>query len=86
MGLLSWIIVGLIAGWLAGKVMGGHGYGFWGDLILGVIGALVGGFLARALFGNPDPLTGFNLGTLVVAFLGAVIVVAIYRAMRRPAV
>lgn len=81
MGLLAWIIVGLIAGWLAGLVMRGSGYGILVDLILGIVGALVGGFLASALFNVPDPISGFNLTTLIVAFIGAVIVVAIVRAL-----
>lgn len=81
MGILSWIIVGLIAGWLAGVVMKGSGYGVLGDMILGIIGALVGGFLAGAIFGISTPVSGFNFGTLVIAFLGAVVVVAIVRAL-----
>jgi uncharacterized membrane protein YeaQ/YmgE (transglycosylase-associated protein family) len=81
MGLLTWIIVGLIAGWLAGLVMKGGSYGILGDIILGIIGALVGGFLAGALFGIPDPISGFNMTTLIVAFLGAIVVVAIVRAL-----
>lgn len=81
MGLLSWILVGLIAGWLAGLIMKGGGYGVIGDIILGIIGAIVGGFLAGALFGVQDPISGFNLTTIVVAFLGAVVVVAIVRAL-----
>lgn len=81
MGLLAWIIVGLIAGWLAGLLMKGGGYGIIGDLILGIVGAVVGGFLASALFNIPDPVSGFNLTTLVVAFIGAVIVVALVRAL-----
>lgn len=81
MGILSWIIVGLIAGWLAGVVMKGSGYGVLGDMILGIIGALVGGFLASALFGISAPVSGFNFGSLVVAFLGAILVVAIVRAL-----
>ncbi len=79
MGILSWIIVGLIAGWLAGVIMKGGGYGVIGDIILGIIGALVGGFLAGALFGIP--VGGFNLTTLIVAVIGAIIVVAISRAI-----
>lgn len=81
MGLLTWIIVGLIAGWLAGLVMKGGGYGVLGDIILGIIGALVGGFLASALFNIPNAINGFSLTSLIVAFLGAVIVVAIVRAL-----
>jgi uncharacterized membrane protein YeaQ/YmgE (transglycosylase-associated protein family) len=79
MGLLAWIVVGLIAGWLAGLVMKGSGYGILGDIILGIIGALVGGFLASSLFGVADPVSGVNLTTLIVAFIGAVVVVAIVR-------
>jgi uncharacterized membrane protein YeaQ/YmgE (transglycosylase-associated protein family) len=79
MGILAWIIVGIIAGWLAGLVMKGSGYGVLGDMILGVIGALVGGFLAGSLFGVPNAISGFNLTTVIVAFLGAVLVVAIVR-------
>lgn len=81
MGILSWIIVGIIAGWLAGLVMRGGGYGVLGNMILGIVGALVGGFLAANLFGVGDPISGFNLTTLIIAFLGAVLVVAIVRAL-----
>jgi uncharacterized membrane protein YeaQ/YmgE (transglycosylase-associated protein family) len=83
MSIISWIVVGLIAGWLAGLVMGGRGYGFWADMLLGIVGALLGGFLAHLLFGAQDALTGINLSTLLVAFIGAVIVVALSRAFRR---
>ncbi len=79
MGILIWIIVGIIAGWLAGLVMRGGGYGIIGDMVLGVIGALVGGFLAGALFNIANPISGFNLPTLIIAFLGAVVVVALVR-------
>jgi uncharacterized membrane protein YeaQ/YmgE (transglycosylase-associated protein family) len=81
MGILAWIIVGIIAGWLAGVVMKGSGYGVVGDIILGIVGALVGGFLAGALFGIPDPISGVNPSTLIIAFLGAVVVVALVRAL-----
>ncbi len=81
MDLLAWIVVGLIAGWLAGVVMKGGGYGVVGDIILGIVGALVGGFLASALLGIPSPLTGINLSTIIVAIIGAIIVVAIFRAL-----
>jgi uncharacterized membrane protein YeaQ/YmgE (transglycosylase-associated protein family) len=81
MGLLAWIVVGLIAGWLAGLVMRGSGYGVLGDIIIGIVGALVGGFIASALFNVPDPLTGIDVTTLVVAFVGAVITIALLRAL-----
>ena len=81
MGLLAWIVISLIAGWLAGLVVKGSGYGVIGDIILGIIGAIIGGFLAGALFNIPNPISGVDLTTLVVAFLGAVLLVAIVRAL-----
>lgn len=83
MGLLTWIIVGAIAGWLAGKVMGGSGFGLIGDIVIGVIGALVGGWLAGALFHVQGAISGFNLTTIVVAFLGSVVVLFVARMFRR---
>lgn len=81
MGLLAWIVVGLIAGWLASLVMRGGSSGILGDIILGIIGALVGGFLAGALLDVPDPVSGINISTILVAFLGAIVVIAIVRAV-----
>ena len=81
MGLLTWIIVGLIAGWLAGLLVKGSGFGVIGDIILGIVGALVGGFLAGAIFGIPNAISGFNITTLIVAIIGAVVVVLIVRAL-----
>jgi len=83
MGLLSWIVVGLIAGWLAGKVMKGSGFGLLGDIIVGVVGALVGGWLADVLLGINNALTGFNLTTIIISFVGAVIVLYVLRLLRR---
>jgi uncharacterized membrane protein YeaQ/YmgE (transglycosylase-associated protein family) len=77
MSILAWIVVGLIAGWLAGKVTRGSGFGLLGDIILGIVGALVGGFLATNVFGMGDAISGINITTLIVAFLGAVIVVVV---------
>ena len=82
MGLLSWIVVGAIAGWLAGQVVQGTGFGLLGDIIVGVVGGLVGGFLASQLFNMPDAVNGFNLGSIVVAFLGAVVVIVVVRLLR----
>ena len=83
MGLLTWVVVGAIAGWLAGKVMKGSGFGLIGDIVIGVIGALVGGWLASTLLHVPNAISGFNLTTIVVAFLGAVVVLFILRLFRR---
>ncbi len=82
MGLLSWIVVGAIAGWLAGKLVKGEGFGCLGNIIVGVVGGLLGGFLASALFNIPDAVNGFNLTSIIVAFLGAVLVVVVIRLLR----
>ena len=78
MSIIAWILLGLVAGWLAGQVMRGGGYGILGDIVLGIIGAFVGGFLSSALLGVD--VTGFNLTSVLIAFAGAVIVIAISRA------
>lgn len=79
MGILAWIILGLIAGWLAGQFMKGGGYGLVGDIVLGIIGAILGGFLASNLLGLD--VTGVNFTSIVIAFLGACIVIGISRAL-----
>ena len=83
MGILTWIVVGLIAGWLAGKVMKGGGFGLIGNIIVGVLGALVGGWLAGALLNISNPVSGFNLQTILVAFAGAVLVLYLARLIKR---
>ena len=80
MGFLYWIIVGLIAGWLAGVVMKGGGYGVLIDIILGIVGGVVGGWLFDALGIFPG---GGLVGSIIVAFVGAVVLVAITRMLRR---
>jgi uncharacterized membrane protein YeaQ/YmgE (transglycosylase-associated protein family) len=80
MGLLYWIVVGLIAGWLAGQVMKGGGYGTLTDIILGMVGGIIGGWLFGMLGIWPG---GGIIGSIIVAFVGAVILVAITRALRR---
>jgi uncharacterized membrane protein YeaQ/YmgE (transglycosylase-associated protein family) len=72
MGIVSWIVVGLIAGWLAGMVMKG-GYGLVGDIILGILGALLGGWLASNFFGLGG-VSGINVESIIIAFVGAVII------------
>jgi uncharacterized membrane protein YeaQ/YmgE (transglycosylase-associated protein family) len=79
MGILAWIVVGLIAGWLASQVMRGGGYGLIGDIIVGVVGALIGGFLATTFLNMPNPVNGINIPSIFVAFVGAVILIAILR-------
>lgn len=78
MNIISWLVVGLIAGWLAGQIMRGSGYGLLGDIVVGVVGALLGGFLAAIIFGG-DYLSGINLSTILVAFLGSIVFIAILR-------
>lgn len=82
MGILTWVVVGVVAGWLAGVVMKGKGFGLIGNMIIGIVGALVGGWLAGALFNISNAVSGFNLGTIVVAFLGAVVVLYIARLIK----
>ncbi len=81
MGILAWIILGLIVGVLAGLLVKGSGYGIIGDIILGIIGAVVGGFIAGAVFGIPNAVNGINLESIIVALIGAIIVIVIYRAL-----
>jgi uncharacterized membrane protein YeaQ/YmgE (transglycosylase-associated protein family) len=81
MGILSWLIVGLIAGWLANQVMRGGRGNMVTDIVVGIIGAIVGGFLAGELFGVPNAVNGINVGSIVVAFLGAVVAIALVRAL-----
>jgi len=79
MGILSWLVVGLLAGWLAGLVVKGGGYGCVGDIIVGVIGGLLGGWIASYFFHMGDPISGVNLPSILIAFVGAVIFVVILR-------
>ena len=79
-GLLYWVVVGLIAGWLAGVVMKGGGYGIVVDIVLGMLGAIVGGWIFSMLGVGAG---GGLLGGIIVAFIGAVALVAITRALKR---
>jgi len=82
MGILSWIVVGLIAGWLAGQVMRGGGYGLIGDIIVGVVGGLLGGWIASSLLHIGAGVNGINLESILVAFVGAVILLVLLRVLR----
>lgn len=80
MDILTWIIVGLVAGVLASLVMGGTGYGLIGDIIIGIVGAFVGGWLFSML-GVTSPFGGIA-GVIFVAFIGAVVLLFILRMIR----
>ena len=78
-GLIYWLVVGLIAGWLAGTVMKGGGYGIIVDIVLGICGAVLGGWIFSVLGIG----AGLGLvGSIIVAFVGAVILVALTRAFK----
>ena len=78
MSILAWIVVGIIAGWLAKIVVPGEGPGgIVGDLVVGVVGALIGGWLFNS-FGHVG-MTGLNIGSILVAFIGGVILLWILR-------
>lgn len=80
MDILTWIIVGLVAGVLASLVMGGSGYGLVGDIIIGIVGAFVGGWIFRTL-GAGTPFGGLA-GVIFVAFIGAVVLLFLLRVIR----
>jgi uncharacterized membrane protein YeaQ/YmgE (transglycosylase-associated protein family) len=82
MGILSWIVVGLLAGWLAGMVMKGGGYGLIGDIIVGVLGGLLGGWIATSLLHIGAGVNGINLESILVAFVGAIILLILIRLVR----
>lgn len=82
MGLLSWIVVGAIAGWLSGMIMKGRGFGLLGNIIVGIAGGLLGGWLAGVLFKTADAVNGINIESIVVAFLGAIVLILIARAFQ----
>lgn len=83
MGILTWIIVGAVSGWLAGKFTQGSGFGLFGNIIMGVVGALVGGWVAGAVFHIENAITGFNLKTILVSFLGAVLVIFVAKLVKK---
>ena len=79
MSIISWIILGLIAGFIGSKLVDRRGQGFWLDIALGIIGAIVGGFLFE-FFGGTG-ITGLNIWSMIVAIVGSVVVLAIYNAL-----
>jgi uncharacterized membrane protein YeaQ/YmgE (transglycosylase-associated protein family) len=79
MGIISWIILGLIAGFIGSKIVDKQGQGFWLNIALGIVGALIGGFLFN-LFGAGG-VTGLNIYSLLVAIIGSIVVLLIYNAV-----
>lgn len=84
MSILAWIIVGLFAGWLACVFSKGSGYGVVGDIIIGIVGALLGGSLMSVLFGF-SVVSGLNIVSIIVAFISAIVLIAIFHAISYPA-
>jgi uncharacterized membrane protein YeaQ/YmgE (transglycosylase-associated protein family) len=76
MGIIWWIVIGVVAGWATGKIMKGSGYGFWVDMLIGIAGAVVGGFIAGHL---GFAASGGLIYTLIIAVLGAILLVFIFR-------
>ncbi len=79
MGIISWIVLGLIAGFIGSKIVDRQGQGFWLDIVLGIIGAIVGGFLFD--FFGATGVTGLNIYSMMVAIVGSIVVLLIYNAL-----
>jgi uncharacterized membrane protein YeaQ/YmgE (transglycosylase-associated protein family) len=79
MGILSWIVLGLVAGFIASKIVDRRGQGLWLDIGLGIVGAIIGGYLF-SLFGKGG-VTGLNLYSMLVAVAGSVVVLLVYNAV-----
>jgi len=83
MSFLAWIVLGLVAGFVGSKIVNKQGEGLFMDIVLGIIGAVVGGWLFN-MFGASG-VSGLNLYSLAVAVLGAIVVLVVYHAIRRAA-
>ena len=79
MSILGWIVLGLIAGWIGGKIVHGRGSGFFLNIVLGIVGAFVGGLIFSVIGGAG--VTGFNIWSMFVAIVGAVVVLVLYHAI-----
>ncbi|MGH7985824.1 MAG: GlsB/YeaQ/YmgE family stress response membrane protein [Candidatus Binataceae bacterium] len=79
-GIISWILIGLVSGYLASRVINKEGEGFIRDVILGIVGAFIGGIIVH-FFGGTG-VTGFNVWSILVAFFGAVVLLIAYHALR----
>jgi len=83
MSILAWIVLGLIAGFIGSKIVNKSGEGIVLDIILGIVGAVVGGFIFR--FFRASGVTGLNIYSLVVAVIGSVVLLVVYHAVKRAA-
>ncbi len=83
MSIIGWIVLGLIAGFIGSKIVNKTGEGFFLDIVLGIVGGVVGGWLF-GLFGEAG-VTGFNLYSMFVAIIGAIVILVVYHAIRRVA-
>ncbi len=81
MGILAWIVLGLVAGFIGSKIVNKSGEGFFLDIVLGIVGSVVGGWLFS--FFGAHGVTGLNLYSLVVAVIGAIIVLVAYHAVKK---
>jgi uncharacterized membrane protein YeaQ/YmgE (transglycosylase-associated protein family) len=79
MEIFSWIIVGLIAGWLAGRFMRGGGFGVWGDMIIGMVAGSISGWFATSILHVNAGASAINLGSMLLAFTGAVALLVLLR-------
>jgi len=81
MHFLAWLVLGLVAGFIGSKIVNKRGEGLLRDILLGIVGAFVGGFLFRAFGGHG--VTGLDLYSLIVAVIGSVVVLVVFHALRR---
>jgi uncharacterized membrane protein YeaQ/YmgE (transglycosylase-associated protein family) len=81
MGIIAWLVLGLIAGFIGSKLVNKQGEGMMMDIVLGIVGAVVGGFIAQ--FAGFPGITGFNLYSTLIAVVGSVVVLVLYHAVAR---
>jgi len=79
-GIIAWLLIGLISGYLASRIVNKEGEGMFLDIVLGIVGAFIGGVIFRAL--GSQGVTGFNVWSIFVAFIGSVVLLVIYHAVR----
>lgn len=82
MGIIAWLILGLISGFIASKIINKTGEGLVMDIVLGVVGALVGGFIANRVFGIVG-VTGLDFRSIIISVLGAIVVLLVYHMVVR---